>query len=148
MFQKLIFSTLQVQNALSLNFWKRQWIDLGVLKEVCIARPDNCWATGAALTFWMRVTYRESWKRGAISSIAASASTGFQFAVQRFTPHHPTYLTYVMLHIKQRYKTWSDVSINKMNLTFVYKIGIKESAKNSYLQQELKSQLAITGLEV
>ena len=41
-------------------------MDLGILEDVCITRPETC--SAAAVAFWMRITYSDSTYRGIISS--------------------------------------------------------------------------------
>ena len=50
----------QVNQAVTLNNTFEQWVDLGVLPEACITRPETCSAAGAALSFWLKVTGHDS----------------------------------------------------------------------------------------
>ena len=60
----------QINDAISLNHTRSQWVDLGILTEACITRPETCGALGGAVAFWMRIDYNveEGEYRGIISS--------------------------------------------------------------------------------
>ena len=48
----------QVNDAVSLDHTKSQWVDLGILEDACLARPETCGeAGGAGVVFWMRISY-------------------------------------------------------------------------------------------
>ena len=47
---------------------KRQWVDLGILQDACILRPETCSAAGAAVAFWIRKTPPNNEFQGIISS--------------------------------------------------------------------------------
>ena len=49
-----------MNKSVSLNKTFEQWVDLGVLPEACITRPETCSAAGAALSFWIKVTDYDS----------------------------------------------------------------------------------------
>ena len=63
------FNLYQVNSALSLNHTRRQWVDLGVLEEACIVRPETCGSAGAAVALWLRVTYADNENRGIIGVV-------------------------------------------------------------------------------
>ena len=52
-------------------------MDLGILTEACITRPETCGAAGGALGFWMRRIYGNT-QREVISS---HAETGTYFQI-------------------------------------------------------------------
>ena len=45
---------------------RRQWVDLGILEEVCIAHPETCGAAGGSVAFWIRIN--QSHLGGIVSS--------------------------------------------------------------------------------
>ena len=58
----------QVKSAISLDRTRKQWVDLGVLKEACITRPETCGAAGGAITLWIRVTHSDNTWRHIITA--------------------------------------------------------------------------------
>ena len=71
------FFSFQINGAIEMNQTKKQWVDLGVLQEPCMTRPETCGAAGAAVSVWVK---RTSWNidnQPIISSLAANTS-GFQ----------------------------------------------------------------------
>ena len=53
----------------------RQWLDLGILEEACIARPETC--TSAAIAFLMRINHDEGTQHGIISSQSRSDGVAY-----------------------------------------------------------------------
>ena len=70
-----------MNRAISLNHTRRQWVDLGILEDLCITRPETCGAIGAAVAFWMRITYSDSTYRGIMSSRGTGQFTRFVIVV-------------------------------------------------------------------
>ena len=62
-----------------------QWIDLGIQTGACMTQPDNCGATGGAISLWIKVHLEDvvtSLTTGVITSMdevsSGEISTGFQ----------------------------------------------------------------------
>ena len=71
----------QRKGAVSLDHTRRQWVDLGVLVEACITRPETCGVAGAAVALWMRIEYPDSSDyRGVVSSVSSNSQASFIFA--------------------------------------------------------------------
>ena len=45
----------QVNNALTLDQTRKQWVDLGIHTEACMTRPETCGAEGGAISVWVNV---------------------------------------------------------------------------------------------
>ena len=56
-----------------------QWIDLGVHTEACMTRPETCGAAGGAVSFWVMLTNECRGAGVIISSVnyEPTATTGF-----------------------------------------------------------------------
>ena len=44
-----------MNNSLSLDRTRSQWVDLGYNTNVCIALPEICGAAGGAISLWMKM---------------------------------------------------------------------------------------------
>ena len=53
---KIRLPEIQINKAITLDHTKGQWVDLGILEESCITRPETCSAGGAAVSVWLRWT--------------------------------------------------------------------------------------------
>ena len=62
---------------IKLDSARRQWIDLGRPKDVCLAQPDTCEEKGGSLAFWVKVDYFGN-EPGIISSRRHDLARGFQ----------------------------------------------------------------------
>ena len=60
-----------------MNRPRRQWVDLGILEEACIIRPETCGAAGGAVAFWMRTNHDEGTQHGIISSQSRSDGAAY-----------------------------------------------------------------------
>ena len=58
-----------------MNHARRQWVDLGILEEACISRPETC--ASAAVAFWMRINPADGTYHGIISSEIRSGPAAF-----------------------------------------------------------------------
>ena len=71
-----------MNQAVTTDHSKRQWIDLGVHTEACMTRPETCGAAGGAVSFWMKlVDCPDEFPGGIISSYnykPHAVTTGFQ----------------------------------------------------------------------
>ena len=65
-----------MNDAISLDHTRNQWVDLGILTDVCMASPGTCGAAGGAVAFWMRITccVYDNVDRGIISSLKSDMS--------------------------------------------------------------------------
>ena len=46
-----------MNDAVSLNHTRSQWVDLGILQEACMPRLETSGVAGGAVVFWMRITH-------------------------------------------------------------------------------------------
>ena len=67
----LFFRSPKVNKALTLDRTKRQWVDLGIHTEVCMARPDTC---GSAIGIWMKLIGCPNTGGGIISTSPGGSS--------------------------------------------------------------------------
>ena len=67
--------------ALLLNNTRKQWVDLGVLNDACVTRPDTCGSAGATVAFWMRITFNHSTSQGVISSQCKTHTNETDFSI-------------------------------------------------------------------
>ena len=65
-----VLSISQVNNTLTLDRTKRQWVHLGIHTEACMTRPETCGAAGGAISLWVRVTDCDD---GIISSLTVTS---------------------------------------------------------------------------
>ena len=63
-------------SAVGLSIGMKQWVDLGVLQEACITRPETCGAAGGAVSLWARLRVCDGFC-GIISPVIKTPSTGF-----------------------------------------------------------------------
>ena len=86
-----------MNTAVTLNHTRRQWVDLGILEDACITRPETCGAAGAAVAFWIRIdliTYdvapgiMSSYKNGPFSGMTIRLYTdGMRFVSVNHAEH-------------------------------------------------------------
>ena len=69
--------TFQTYKAIKLDGSKRQWIDLGIVPEACLAQPDTCSDKGGSVALWVKVAGGNV-VPGIISSRKTKAARGFQ----------------------------------------------------------------------
>ena len=65
---------LKINNALTLDQMKSQWIDLGIHTDVCMTRPDTCGVAGGAISLWVKLTGDCIKQHGIISSLTKQSS--------------------------------------------------------------------------
>ena len=53
------FLVFQVHGAIDMNQTKKQWVDLGVLQEPCLTRPETSGAAGGAVSVWVKKDFME-----------------------------------------------------------------------------------------
>ena len=53
---KYVFDFNQINDALSLDHTRRQWVNLGIL-QACIISPETCGEAGGAIAFWIKINY-------------------------------------------------------------------------------------------
>ena len=56
-----------MNNSLSLDGTRSQWLDFGYHTNACFSQPDICGAAGGAVSFWINVNDCSDWQ-GIISS--------------------------------------------------------------------------------
>ena len=68
----------QVNHGISLDHTRNQWVDLGILEEACITRPETCGTAGGAVALWMKVNHNyDLTVRGIITSRSRGVKTNF-----------------------------------------------------------------------
>ena len=72
---RVCITHLQINSGISLNHSRNQWVDLGILNDVCMTDPETCVAAGGAVAFWTR---RHLYDRQYRTIILARARTGFR----------------------------------------------------------------------
>ena len=79
---KIRLPEIQINKAITLDHTKGQWVDLGILEEPCITRPETCGAAGAAVSVWLRWTVEQlSNIAGIISSHASHNHRSTHFII-------------------------------------------------------------------
>ena len=68
----IVLSFSQVNSALTLDHTKRQWVDLGIHTEACMAQPETCSAAGGAIILW--ANFIDCTFGGIISSLVYGSS--------------------------------------------------------------------------
>ena len=66
-FYSIFLSFYQVNEAVSLDRTRSQWIDLGIHTEACMTRPETCGAAGGAISLWVKL-FDSPFLGGVISS--------------------------------------------------------------------------------
>ena len=73
---------LKINGAISFVQTRKQWLDLGILDEACIAHPETCGAAGGAVAFWVRINHDRA---GGIVSSCKRDYTASHFRITSYT---------------------------------------------------------------
>ena len=80
---------LKINGAISFVYTRKQWLNLGILDEACIARPETCGAAGGSVAFWVRINHDRA---GGIVS-----SSKYDYSASHFRITSSTELRYTTL---------------------------------------------------
>ena len=65
----------QVNDGVSTNLAREDWINLGIHLEVCLTHPESCGAAGGAISLWFRLNGYSI--AGAIVTTTYNTSAGY-----------------------------------------------------------------------
>ena len=73
---------LKINGAISFVYTRKQWLDLGIPDEACIARPETCGAAGGSVSLWMRINHDRA---GGIVSSSKYDYSASHFRITSYT---------------------------------------------------------------